>query len=175
MKVQEYEIIQETTFENGHGFILGCNPVADFPYGVWQFTEIPDEERDYYLGKFEFSLEAATREFKRRKDNYQLLFHVDYKNEGKKQRVYYRYYSTQRPVDIGTYPNNKINQPIVIVNYDVDRRRLVAGNHLYAWGEITYTKPLTERQMKDYELKPSPCNQDEMRKTFQKEFLKGTF
>ena len=50
----------------------------------------------------------------------------------------YRYYSTQRPVDIGTYPKPPDNQPLSIVNYDDDRRRPVADGRLMAWGELTY-------------------------------------
>lgn len=167
MKAQGYEIIQEIVFEDGHGFAMGGNSLADFPYGIWQFTEIPDGKRDYYLGRYEPSLESAIREFKRRKDNYQFLFHVDRKMEGKRQRMYYRYYSTQRPVDIGTYPN----RPIVIVNYDVDRRCPVAGGIFCAWGEVTYDVPLTKEEIEAYELKPSPCNQDQTSRTLLREFL----
>ncbi len=47
---------------------------------------------------------------------------------------------------------------ITIVNYDDDRRRPVADGRLMAWGELTYAKPLTEKQMEDYELKPAPGN-----------------
>lgn len=75
----------------------------------------------------------------------------------------YRYYSTQRPVDIGTYPKPPDNQPLSIVNYDDDRRRPVADGRLMAWGELTYAKPLTEKQMEDYELKPAPGNPDRVR------------
>ncbi len=63
-------------------------------------------------------------------------------------------------MDIGTYPKPPDNQPLSIVNYDDDRRRPVADGRLMAWGELTYTKPLTEKQMEDYELKPAPGNPD---------------
>ena len=68
-----------------------------------------------------------------------------------------------RPVDIGTYPKPPDNQPLFIVNYDDDRRRPVADGRLMAWGELTYAKPLTEKQMEDYELKPAPGNPDRVR------------
>ncbi len=29
-----------------------------------------------------------------------------------------------------------------------------------AWGELAYLKPLTEKQMEDYELRPAPGNPD---------------
>lgn len=56
-----------------------------------------------------------------------------------------------------------INPPLSIVNYDDDRRRPVANGRLMAWGELTYAKPLTEKQMEDYELKPAPANPDRVR------------
>ena len=31
----------------------------------------------------------------------------------------------------------------------------MADGSLMAWGELTYAKPLTEKQMEDYELKPA--------------------
>lgn len=72
----------------------------------------------------------------------------------------YKYYSTQRPVDLLTYPNPPDNQPVEIVNYDCDSRIPVQGELFRAWGELTYRKPLTEKQMEDYELKPSRSNPD---------------
>ncbi|MBS6956170.1 MAG: hypothetical protein KH230_23420 [Enterocloster asparagiformis] len=72
----------------------------------------------------------------------------------------YKYYSTQRPVDVLTYPNPPDNRPVEIVNYDCDFRIPVQGEAFRAWGELTYAKPLTEKQMADYELKPSRRNPD---------------
>ena len=86
----------------------------------------------------------------------------------------YRYYSTQRPVDIGTYPKPPDNQPLSIVNYDDDRRRPVADGRLMAWGELTYAKPLTEKQMEDYELKPAPGNPDRVRPSITARLKDGT-
>ena len=70
----------------------------------------------------------------------------------------YKYYSTQRPVDLGTFPNQPENKPLEINNYD--KREPVEGGKLQAWGDLTYTKPLTKKQMADYELKPAPGNPD---------------
>ena len=86
----------------------------------------------------------------------------------------YRYYSTQRPVDIGTYPKPPDNQPLSIVNYDDDRRRPVADGRLMAWGELTYAKPLTEKQMEDYGLKPAPGNPDRVRPSITSRLKEGT-
>ncbi len=93
-------------------------------------------------------------------DDYQYLYHAAVKNTVLGPEGVYRYYSTQRPVDIGTYPKSPDNPPLSIVNYDDDRRRPVANGRLMAWGELTYAKPLTEKQMEDYELKPAPGNPD---------------
>ena len=90
------------------------------------------------------------------------------------QQELYRYYSTQRPVDIGTYPKPPDNQPLSIVNYDDDRRRPVADGRLMAWGELTYAKPLTEKQMEDYELKPAPGNPDRVRPSITARLKEGT-
>lgn len=70
----------------------------------------------------------------------------------------YKYYSTQRPVDMGTFPNPSDNKPLEINNYD--KREPVEGGKLQAWGDLTYAKPLTKKQMADYELKPAPDNPD---------------
>ena len=93
-------------------------------------------------------------------DDYQQFYHAAVKHTELGPEGVYRYYSTQRPVDIGTYPKPPDNQPLSIVNYDDDRRRPVADGRLMAWGELTYAKPLTEKQMEDYELKPAPGNLD---------------
>lgn len=73
----------------------------------------------------------------------------------------YKYYSTQRPVDIGTFPEPEGNKPLEITNYD--KREPVEGGAMRAWGELTYEKPLTKKQMADYELKPAPDNPDLLR------------
>ncbi len=54
-----------------------------------------------------------------------------------------------------TYPDPPDNPPVEIKNYDCDFRIPVSGEAFRAWGELTYEKPLTEKQMEDYELKPS--------------------
>ena len=66
----------------------------------------------------------------------------------------YRYYSTQRPVDIGTFPKPSGNAPVEIHNYD--KRQLVENGTMQAWGWLEYAKPLTEKETCDYELKPAP-------------------
>ena len=67
----------------------------------------------------------------------------------------YRYYSTQRPVDIGTFPKPADNKPVEIHNYD--KRQPVENGTMLAWGYLEYAKPLTEKEASDYELKPAPA------------------
>lgn len=70
----------------------------------------------------------------------------------------YRYYSTQRPVSIGTFPKKADNPPIQIENY---RGRIwVECNTRLAWGEVVYAKPLSDQELRDYELMPSRNNYD---------------
>ena len=57
-------------------------------------------------------------------------------------------------MDIGTFPKPPHNAPDELVNYD--QRVPVEGGAFLAWGHLTYTKPLTEKQVSDYELRPAP-------------------
>lgn len=76
------------------------------------------------------------------------------------KRELYKYYSTHRPVGLGTYPKPADNEPVKITNYDVDSRIPVEGGAFDAWGELIYAKPLTDEQQADYELRPSRRNPD---------------
>ena len=67
----------------------------------------------------------------------------------------YRYYSTQRPVDIGTFPKPAGNAPVEIHNYD--KRQPVENGKMQAWGYLEYARPLTEKEAGDYELRPAPA------------------
>lgn len=75
-----------------------------------------------------------------------------------KQQELYRYYSTQRPVDLGTYPKEPDNPLVGFLNYD-DRINVEYGAYR-AWGEVTYRAPLTPDQLIQYELQPSRDNPD---------------
>ena len=59
-------------------------------------------------------------------------------------------------MDIGTFPKPPHNAPDEIVNYD--QRVPVEGGAFLAWGHLTYTRPLSEKDMADYELRPSRDN-----------------
>lgn len=83
------------------------------------------------------------------KDGTNALENQSQKAEPDKDSGMYRYYSTQRPVTPGTFPG----KPTTIHNFD--SRESVCGGQMQAWGYVEYEKPLTEKQMKDYELKPA--------------------
>jgi len=69
----------------------------------------------------------------------------------------YRYYSTQRPIDINTFPKTE-NGPEHIENYP--SRIPVENGRFEAWGVLEYSAPLTEKQVEDYELRAVFDNPD---------------
>lgn len=60
------------------------------------------------------------------------------------------YYSTQRPITLGTFPNQKGNRIIRIKNFD--SRTYVDAIGREAWGQIEYDKPLPRKLADSYEL-----------------------
>ena len=70
----------------------------------------------------------------------------------------YKYYSTQRPIDIGTYPKLPEAPEVELVFYD--QRRPVEHGTVLAWGELIYNAPLSPEQASAYELRPSRDNPD---------------
>ena len=60
------------------------------------------------------------------------------------------YFSTERPVSIGTYPKPQGNRIGAIVNFD--EPIFVAEIGRSAWGYIEYAYPLTAEQVAAYEL-----------------------
>lgn len=77
------------------------------------------------------------------------------KEKQTREQAVYKYYSTHRPVDIGTFPKTE-NGPTKITNFD--KREDVEKGSFQAWGYLLYTAPLTEKQMGDYELRAAPSN-----------------
>ena len=70
----------------------------------------------------------------------------------------YKYYSTQRPISIGTFPKDHFKAPIRLQNYD--GRLPVEGGAFRAWGEVVYDTPLSDGELRSYELRPSRNNPD---------------
>jgi hypothetical protein len=75
---------------------------------------------------------------------------------GLQENGLYRYYSTQRPIMPGGYPNSE--KPVNLVNFDT--REPVADGQFQAWGYLEYEKPLTDKQCTDYELRAAPSIAD---------------
>lgn len=160
-KVHGYEIKKSVLFENDRGFALAENPNAPQPFVTWQFTENEGGARDYYWGHYTQSADSAAKDFESRAAEYQKDYGVAEKTARLAQEVY-KYYSTQRPVDIGTFPKTE-NGPAEIVNFD--QRESVENGGFQAWGYLLYHAPLTEKQMADYELRGASGNPDRLRLT----------
>lgn len=153
--VKGYEITRSVLFDNDRGIALGHNPKAPAPFVTWQFTQ-EGGKRDYYWGHYQGDEAGTLREFQARAEDYQKQFGV--KVVQIEDPSLYKYYSTQRPIDLGTFPKPSENKPVVFINYD--KRRPVEGGAFRAWGELLYAKPLTPEQIGIYELRPSPGNPD---------------
>lgn len=158
-KNQGYSILKAVMLENGRGFALGEHPTAPSPYVTWACYDDKNGQRQYEWGHYGNDLAAMEEDFSDRVQDYQRLYHVEIAQT--EAPGLYKYYSTQRPVDIGTFPKPPHNAPDEIVNYD--QRIPVEGGAFLAWGHLTYTRPLTERQAADYELRPAPGNPDRPR------------
>lgn len=150
MEMKEgYEIQKAILFETGHGIALGCLHGTPDRFAVWTFTETAFG-RDYYYESRADGKEAAEEVFRVRADRYRECYGMTEKSGDRPE--YYHYYSTQRPIDIATYPEPDGNELVVFFNYDEDRRRPVAGGKLHAWGELTYRKPLSQAEADVNEL-----------------------
>ena len=150
-KNQGYSILKTVMLENGRGFALGENPKAPSPYVTWACYDDDKGQRQYDWGHYGSSRADLEMDLSDRVWEYQRLFKVEIAHT--EAPGLYRYYSTQRPVDIGTFPKPPYNAPDEIVNYD--QRVPVEGGAFLAWGHLAYTRPLTEKQVSDYELRPA--------------------
>lgn len=146
--VHGYEIKQSIVFENNQGVALGINFNAPQPFVTWQFFEQENGQRDYEWGHYFTDSEKVKRDFNNRVYDYQTA-------NGVAEKGSYKYYSTQRPVDIGTYPKTE-NGPVKIINFD--KRTIFEDENCRAWGFLEYKNPLTEKQIDDYELRAAKNN-----------------
>ena len=62
----------------------------------------------------------------------------------------YRYYSTESPVSLGTYPKTKDNTPVNIKNFET--KIYVPEISHEAYGYLEYENKLTDKQVSAYEL-----------------------
>ena len=165
---QGYVIRRTILFDNQCGFALGENPKAPNPYVTWRVNE-QDGHRDYFWGHYHNEPDMAEHN---RAEDYQRRYHVQEVEQAPDKETY-KYYSTQRPIDIGTYPKSYFNQPIHMDIYA--GRHQVPGESFQAWGAILYTQPLTEQEMRDYELRPSRDNLDIRRQMDAQAQVMGTW
>lgn len=152
-----YQIQKEATFENGRGFALAHNPTAQEPYVILHFSVMPDGERNVYDLTTCRGILPPEKEFEKFLSAYDYVYHIPRQAEGQKQTdiTYYRYY-TRYPLDNNTFPNSKELGLVEIAPYA--KQTLVEGNTIRTWGEVVYTKPLPEKTVEKYELKPSRLN-----------------
>ena len=148
--IQGYEIKREILFENNRGFVLAENPDAEQPFVTWMFTEAENGERDYYIEHYTASKDLAAKVYGLRVAEYQ-------KESGLHEQGAYIYYSTQRPVDINTFPITE-NGPVRFVNFDTHED--VEQGDFQAWGYLVYDAPLTEKDIYNYELRAASGNPD---------------
>jgi len=151
-KNQGYAILKMIMLENGRGFALGECPTAPEPFVTWACYDDEQGRRQYEWGHYGCDRAALEQDLIDRVEDYQQQFRVQVARV--EAPGLYKYYSTQRPVAPGTFPTPDRNAPDEIVNYD--QRVPVEGGAFLAWGHLAYTKPLTEKQVSDYELRPAP-------------------
>lgn len=60
----------------------------------------------------------------------------------------YTYYLVNRPPDIGTYPNKDTLEAVS----GFDRKEYVMSIERSAWGWVSYSEPLTDEEIEQYEL-----------------------
>lgn len=156
--VHGYEIKEAVIFTNNRGFARGENPNAPQPFVTWQFTE-ENGKRDYYWGHYSDKEYLADNDFHTRVNEYQAQYGVAARSVFPEKEIY-NYFSTQRPVDIGTFPKES-GEPLSFVNFG--ERLSVEDGAFRAWGILTYSAPLTEKQIADYELRAARDNPDRQR------------
>ena len=139
--VQGYVILKAATFETGHGFALGHNPGAPSPFVTWQFTEGENGHRDYYWGRYGNSLEWAQKDFDRRVDDYQYLYHAAVKNTELAGRRLPLLFHPRALVDDRHLPErHRITRRFPSSTTMTTGGVLWADGRLMAWGELTYAK-----------------------------------
>ena len=100
-KNQGYAILKAVMLENGRGFALGEHPTAPSRYVTWACYDDKDGQRQYEWGHYGNDRTAMEQDFTDRVQDYQRIYNVGIRQT--EAPGLYKYYSTQRPVDIGTF------------------------------------------------------------------------
>ncbi len=148
--VHGYEIKRSVVFDDDRGYALAENPNAVEPFVTWALYVDENGHRSYEWGHYFSTLDRATQDYMNRITEY-------HQKNGVTEKDAYRYYSTQRPVDIGTFPKTE-NGPVRFENFA--KRESVEQGRFEAWGYLVYDAPLTKQQTDAYELRPAPLNPD---------------
>lgn len=90
------------------------------------------------------------REWVVRRHRFMDLFSLLYFFAAEERRKDMLYYSTQRPISPGSYPRR--DDVVSLHNFDTRTYCDVIG--MEAWGYIEYSRSLSEKEMKEYELVP---------------------
>ena len=134
-KNQGYAILKAVMLENGRGFALGEHPTAPSRYVTWACYDDKDGLRQYEWGHYGNDRTAMEQDFTDRVQDYQRIYNVGIRQT--EAPGLYKYYSTQRPVDIGTFPKPPYNKPDEIFNYD--QRVPVENGSFLAYRQILFT------------------------------------
>ena len=94
-----YEIKRLLLYDDNKGFALGENLRAPDPYVTWKVTE-EQGRRSFDWGHYFTTERAAVKDFLKRAGDYEKENSVFLASEGP-QPDSFKYYSTQRPIDIG--------------------------------------------------------------------------
>lgn len=106
-----YEIKRLLLYDDNKGFALGENLRAPDPYVTWKVTE-EQGRRSFDWGHYFTTERAAVKDFLKRAGDYEKENSVFLASEGP-QPDSFKYYSTQRPIDIGTFPKAAATIPSV--------------------------------------------------------------
>ena len=119
------------------GSIPGPRP----PFVTWACYDDEHGVRQYEWGHYGSDRAALEQDLLERVESYQQQFSV--KVAHIEAPGLYKYYSTQRPVDIGTFPKPAGNEPDEIENYD--KRVPVEGRRVPCVGASDLHKAFDEK------------------------------
>lgn len=80
------------------------------------------------------------------------LVRLNTPSDDKEAMTTHTYYMTQRPPSLGCQPMDGM---LEVKDYG-ERKTITEG--IRAWGDVTYSRQLTEKEIADYELAPQPTN-----------------
>ena len=124
---------------------------SSIPYVTWACYDDKNGQRQYEWGHYGNDLAAMEQDFSDRVKDYQRLYHVGIVQT--EAPGLYKYYSTSGLWTSGHSPNRPTMPRMRSSTMTAASRwrRRISG-----MGHLTYTRPLTEKEASDYELRPAP-------------------